>query len=118
MAITDRYGLPITTESPTAAARFQHGMDMLLAYGPGAAEAFASATETDPRLAVAHAGQALVAVVQGDAATARAATEKARDVVAGSEYAEDAALVAWAVSFVDVRGRRCRHEWARSRQRA
>jgi len=88
MAITDRYGLPITTESPTAAARFQHGMDMLLAYGPGAAEAFASATETDPRLAVAHAGQALVAVVQGDAATARAATEKARDVVAGATRRE------------------------------
>jgi hypothetical protein len=38
--------------------------------------------------------------------------------VTGSEYAEHAALVAWAVSFVDVRGRRCRHEWARSRQRA
>ena len=42
MAITDRYGLPITTESPTAAERFQHGMDMLLSYGHGAAEAFAA----------------------------------------------------------------------------
>ena len=43
---------------------------------------------------------------------------EAGDIVSGSEYAEDAALVAWAVSFVDVRGRRCRHEWARSRRRA
>jgi len=88
VAITDRYGLTITTESPTAAERFQHGMDMLLAYGPGAAEAFEAAAKADDRLAVAHAGRALVAVAQGDAATARAATEKAREVVGGATRRE------------------------------
>ena len=88
MAITDRYGLPITTESPTAAERFQHGMDMLLSYGHGAAEAFAAATQADERLAVAHAGLAMVAVAQGDAATARAASKKAREVVPGATRRE------------------------------
>jgi tetratricopeptide (TPR) repeat protein len=88
VAITDRYGLTITTDSPAAAERFQHGMDMLLAYGPGAAEAFAAATKADDRLAVAHAGRALVAVAQGDAATARAATATARDVVGGATRRE------------------------------
>jgi tetratricopeptide (TPR) repeat protein len=88
MAITDRYGLPITTESPTAAERFQHGMDMLLSYGPGAEEAFAAATQTDERLAVAHAGLAMVAVAHGDAATARASMDKAREVVPGATRRE------------------------------
>src|SRR5262249_60797893 len=63
-------------------------MDMLLAYGPGAAEAFEAAAKADDRLAVAHAGRALVAVAQGDAATARAATEKAREGVGGATRRE------------------------------
>ena len=88
MAIADRYGLPITTASPAAAARFQDGMDALLSYGPGAEEAFAAALRADEALAVAHAGVALVAVVQGNAAAARAAAERARQVVAGATRRE------------------------------
>jgi tetratricopeptide (TPR) repeat protein len=88
MAITDRYGLPITTNSTDAVERFQHGMDMLLSYGPGAGEAFAAATRADERLAMAHAGLAMVAVVQGDAATARACIDKAREVVPGATRRE------------------------------
>lgn len=88
MAITDRYGLPITTTAATAAERFQHGMDMLLSYGPGAAEAFADALQADERLAVAHAGLAMVAVAQGEAAAARAAVDRARDVVGGATRRE------------------------------
>jgi tetratricopeptide (TPR) repeat protein len=88
MAITDRYGLPITTESPVAAARFQLGMDKLLSYSAGAEECFAAAVQADERLAAAHAGIALVAVAQGDAATARAGAEKARRVVDGATRRE------------------------------
>jgi tetratricopeptide (TPR) repeat protein len=83
MAMADRYGLPVTTSSPVAAARLQDGMDRLLSYSAGAEEAFAAALAADERLALAHAGLALVAVVQGDAATARAATGRARATVAG-----------------------------------
>src|SRR5262245_8646522 len=81
MAIIDRYGLALTTISTDAAERFQHGMDMLLSYGPGAEDAFAAATQADERLAMAHAGLAMVAVAQGDAATARKCMDKAREVV-------------------------------------
>ena len=88
MATTDRYGLPIATASAVAAARFQDGMDGLLAYGAGAEESFAAALEADPGLAVAHAGVALLAVGRGDAATARAAVGKARDTVAGASRRE------------------------------
>ena len=88
MALTDRYGLPISTSSAAAAERFQDGMDRLLSYGPGAEESFAAALEADEGLAVAHAGVALLAVGRGDAATARAAAGRARDTVAGATRRE------------------------------
>src|SRR5256886_14273839 len=78
MAITDRYGLPVTTPSAVAASRFQDGMDRLLSYDAGAEESFAAAVRADQPLAVAPPGIALVAVAHGDAATARAAARRAR----------------------------------------
>jgi len=81
MAFTDRYGLTVTTESPVAFDRFQEGMDHLLAYGPAGEDLLAAALQADPGLAVAHTGLALLALVQGDAATARAAMARARETV-------------------------------------
>jgi len=88
MVTTDRYGLPVTTSSPAAAARFQDGMDRLLSYGAGAEQSFAAALQADEGLAVAHAGVALVALAQGDAATARAAAGRARESAAGATRRE------------------------------
>jgi tetratricopeptide (TPR) repeat protein len=88
MAITDRYGLEVTTAFPRAAEHFQEGMDRLLSYRPGADESFAAALQADDRLAVAHAGAALVASVVGDAATARASTARARETAAGATRRE------------------------------
>jgi len=88
MGLTDRYGLPVTTSSPVAAERFQEGMDALLSFGVDAEQCFASALQADERLAVAHAGTALLAVVQGDATTARAAAGRARETVAGATRRE------------------------------
>ncbi len=88
MARHDRYGLEVTTASPAAADRFQDGMDRLLSYGAGAEECFAAALAADADFALAHAGTALLAVAQGDAATARAAVERARATVAGATRRE------------------------------
>ena len=88
MTIADRYGLPVSTTSSVAAARFQDGMDALLSYGAGADEGFAAALAADEGLAVAHAGRALVAVMQGDALAARDAAGKARATVAGATRRE------------------------------
>jgi tetratricopeptide (TPR) repeat protein len=88
MALTDRYGLAISTSSAAAAERFQDGMDRLLSYGPGAEESFAAALEADDGLAMAHSGVALLAVGRGDAATARTAVVRARDTVAGASRRE------------------------------
>jgi tetratricopeptide (TPR) repeat protein len=83
MALTDRYGLIVTTASPAALEHFQEGMDRLLAYGPGAEERFTAALEADPGLAVAHVGRALLAAVQGDAVAARAAAGRGREAADG-----------------------------------
>src|SRR2546427_12863252 len=88
MGLADRYGLPITTSSPVAAERFQDGMDALLSFGVDAEQCFAKALQIDERLAVAHAGTALLAVAQGDSTTARAAASRARETVAGATRRE------------------------------
>jgi tetratricopeptide (TPR) repeat protein len=88
MAIADRYGLPVSTGSSVAAERFQDGMDRLLSYGAGAEQSFTAALQADDGLALAHAGVALIAVVQGDAAAARAATARARETVGGATRRE------------------------------
>src|SRR5262249_49153951 len=108
MPVPDRYGLTITTNSTDAVERFQHGMDILLSYGPGAGEAFVAAVQADPRLAVAHAGLAMVAVAQGDAAAARASMDKAREVVPGATRRErqHVTAVATLVAGATTRGPR------------
>ncbi|MGH7367780.1 MAG: tetratricopeptide repeat protein, partial [Candidatus Rokuibacteriota bacterium] len=73
MPFIDRYGLTVSTASPAAFDRFQDGMDRLLAYEPGAEDCFTAALAADENLALAHVGRALLAAVQGDGATARAA---------------------------------------------
>jgi len=88
MPFTDRYGLTVTTSSPAAFDQFQDGVDRLLAYSPGAEESFAAALAADDGLAVAHVGRALLAAVQGDAASARAAAGRARETVAGATRRE------------------------------
>lgn len=88
MSFTDRYGLTVTTDSPIAFERFQEGMDDLLAYGPQGEARMAAAIQDDPGLAVAHAGLALMTLVQGDAATARDAMARARESVGGATRRE------------------------------
>ena len=88
MAFTDRYGLTVTTESPVAFERFQEGMDQLLAYGPAGEARLTEAVQADPGLAVAHTALALLALVQGDAASARAAMVRAGASVAGATRRE------------------------------
>jgi tetratricopeptide (TPR) repeat protein len=97
VAIADRYGLPLTTTSTAAAERFQDGMDRLLAYGPGVEACFTAALQADDQLAVAHAGLALVAVANGDAATARTAAARARETVGGATRREQQHVAALSV---------------------
>ena len=83
MTHSDRYGLPLTTGSTTAVEQYQLGMDRLLAYGPGADEAFTGALAADDGFALAHAGLGLHHFFQADGQAARAAVAKARERVEG-----------------------------------
>ena len=84
----DRYGLPVSTSSPGAWRHYLDGMDALLSYGAGADDAFTAALADDEGLALAHAGRAVLALVLGDAATARASIARARELVSGASRRE------------------------------
>ena len=59
-AITDRYELPLTTESRTAADHYVAALDMFIAQTYGVEREFARAVEADESLAVAHAAIGLL----------------------------------------------------------
>ncbi|HEY7435935.1 MAG TPA: hypothetical protein VIE41_12420 [Methylomirabilota bacterium] len=88
MPFIDRYGLSVSTGSQAAFGHFQDGVDRLLAYEPGAEDCFAAALAADENLALAHVGRALLAAVQGDGATARAAADRARQTAADASRRE------------------------------
>ena len=85
---TDRYGLPLSTSSASAAERYQEGMDRLLSYSLGADDAFRAALAADDRLALAHAGLALFTFFQGDGIAARASIARAGELVADATRRE------------------------------
>src|SRR5687768_18582601 len=85
---TDRYGLPLSTSSATAAEQYQEGMDRLLSYSLGADDAFRAALAADDRLALAHAGLALFTFFQGDGVAARASIARAGELVADATRRE------------------------------
>jgi hypothetical protein len=78
----DRYGLPLSTDSPGAANAYRDGIDLMLSAWPGAAEAFDRALAADAEFALAHVARARVHSFyqQGEAARKEAAA--ARELVA------------------------------------
>ena len=88
MPLADRYGLAVSTSSTAALARYQDGMDRLLAYGFGAEDCFAAALAADETLALAHAGAALWSFFRNDGSAARSAIAKAADALDGATRRE------------------------------
>jgi tetratricopeptide (TPR) repeat protein len=84
----DRYGLPLSTASPTAAERYSEGIDRTLAATPGADQCFAQALEADEGFALAEVAIARNLQVQGDLPGARARAARARTLVAGATHRE------------------------------
>jgi tetratricopeptide (TPR) repeat protein len=69
----DRYGLPLTTASSSAAAAYVEGVDLLLSQNVGMVEAFERAIAADDEFALAHAGRARALQVHARMAEARSA---------------------------------------------
>jgi tetratricopeptide (TPR) repeat protein len=81
--LTDGYGLALSTASGAARDAYVQASHLALTFYPGAADAYDRAIAADPGFALAHAGKAQVLMRQGDAAGARLALAKAKDLTAG-----------------------------------
>jgi hypothetical protein len=82
MSHHDRYGLPISTSSDTAAVAYREGIDLTLAAWSGAGAALETAIAADPDFALPHIALARVHATYGRGEAARAAAATARCLVA------------------------------------
>ena len=74
----DRYGLPISTNSITAAENMVEGLDLFLEQNFGAEQRFQQAVEADEGFALAHAGLAYVYMAAARVGEARDAAQRAQ----------------------------------------
>ena len=77
----DRYGNALSTTSQKARDAYIEGVDLVLAAGFGAEDAFVRATEADENFALGYAGIARAAQISARGAEARAAMEKANALI-------------------------------------
>lgn len=80
---TDRYGLPLTTNSQTALGHYAEGLDLALSQNYGAEEAFGLATEQDEGFALAYAARAFLDFLRVNVPEARANAERAVKLSSG-----------------------------------
>ena len=86
--INDRYGLPMSTGSITAAEKWVDGVDLLLEQNFGPEERFQGAIEDDEGFALAHACLAYAAMLRGNPREAREAATAAQALAAGTSQRE------------------------------
>lgn len=85
----DSRGLPLSTCSDVAAARYREGIDLLLSAWPGAAAPLDAAIAADPDFALAHAARARLHGVRGEAEAARARIAVAAELAARNADARE-----------------------------
>ena len=89
MVFEDRYGLPISTSSASAAEAYRSGIDLLLSAWPGAAQALDAAIQADDGFALAHAARARHHLIHAEIEQAREMAATARRLVAVSGTARE-----------------------------
>jgi len=100
----DRYGLPLSTASAEAAAAYRDGIDLLLAFWPGAAEAFERAITLDPDFALAHAARARIHAIYMQREPALQTIGRARKLVATRGTPREQSHVATLALAIEGRG--------------
>ncbi|MGJ4897857.1 tetratricopeptide repeat protein [Bradyrhizobium oligotrophicum] len=100
----DRYGLPLSTASTDAAAAYREGMDLLLAFWPGAIDAFERAIMLDPEFALAHAARARIHAIYMQREAALQTIARARDLAAKRGTPREQSHVATLVLAIEGRG--------------
>jgi hypothetical protein len=89
MALEDRYGLGLSTQSEAAARHYREGIDLLQSAWPGAAEALDRAIEADGDFALAHAARARSHLIYAEMQQAREKAAVARQLVARNGSARE-----------------------------
>jgi tetratricopeptide (TPR) repeat protein len=84
----DRYDLPLTTVSDSAAAFYRDGVDLILSAWYGAGDAFDRAILEDPAFALAHIARARVHQMNMEVTEARARAAHARQLAASATRRE------------------------------
>ncbi len=84
---TDSWGLPLTT-TEAAAAHYRDGVERMLGYLPGVAEALESAIAADPQFALPHSQLALFYLFRGEAERAGGYAREAERLAAGASGRE------------------------------
>jgi tetratricopeptide (TPR) repeat protein len=97
--IKDRYGLSMSTSSPTAAERFVEGLDLFLSAGYGAEDKFQEAIEADEGFALAHGALGLIMLLRIRPADAKASVETAQALAPGVSAKEQRQIQAIALSI-------------------
>jgi hypothetical protein len=77
----DAYELPLSTDSPAAAALYRDGVALMLSLWPGAAEKLDAAIAEDPRFALARAARARLHAMSAQPGEARARIAEASGLV-------------------------------------
>ena len=103
MALVDRYGLPLSTAAPAAAAAYIKAVDHFFAAGDNLTAGFDAALALDPGFALAEIGRARCLATYGRGAEARAAATRAQGLTAGVSAREKAHVEALAL-VVEGRG--------------
>ena len=80
MALTDRFGLALTTDSPHAVESYIRAVDLMLSANAGAETLLDAAVDADPDFALAHIARARLCQVQARIPEAKEAATRARDL--------------------------------------
>ena len=83
VTIEDRYGLPMSTSSSTAANHYLEGVDLFLSLNFGPEDAFRKATEADEGFALAHAALSAMLLARAELVEAKATVERASALASG-----------------------------------
>ena len=103
VTIRDRYGIQISTSSPTAAQHYIAGVDLLLSQNFGPEEAFLEAIDADEGFALAHAELSMMQMMRAEMAEAKASAKRATDLSSGISRRELQHVEAVSAGFVGVR---------------
>ena len=100
----DRYDLPLSTMSPTAADAFVEGVDLMLSNNPDPAARFRDAIEADEGFAMAHVALGMQLQLRMDGPGAKVELDRARDLMPGASEREQSFINAVALPGFVGRG--------------